>query len=205
MTKPTGNPRGRPRKDAVARNDGAYENVFLAVGTRQDRSAFTRAVTTRSLSEPELTSLYASDGFARRIVDMQAEEVTRAGFEIEELDEVVVNDVMAALESVNELFIGGCVWSGRQHGIREEEVEIGLCEGLVQRVPFLCRLGDEVGGQCERQGGQHYRGREEQCDPAGERTTGRNSMPGRRTTTAGLDVTVLRGARHDSRRRGSSV
>lgn len=101
MTKPTGNPRGRPRKDVVARNDGAYENVFLAVGTRQDRSAFTRAVTTRTLSEPELTSLYSSDGFARRIVDMQAEEVTRAGFEIEELEDDVAKDAMAALESVN--------------------------------------------------------------------------------------------------------
>lgn len=101
MTKPTGNPRGRPRKGEVTRLDGAYENVFLGVGTRQDRSAFTRAVTTRTLSEPELTSLYGADGFARRIVDMPAEEMTRAGFEIEDLDEAIADDAMAALESVN--------------------------------------------------------------------------------------------------------
>lgn len=103
MTKPTGNPRGRPRKGAVARNDGAYENVFLAVGTRQDRSSFTRAVTPRALSEPELTGLYSSDGFARRIVDLPAEEMTRAGFEIEEMDEALANDVMAYLEGLNTL------------------------------------------------------------------------------------------------------
>jgi len=103
MTKPTGNPRGRPRKNDVTRTDGAYENVFLGVGTRQDRSSFTRAVTSRVLSEPELTSLYECDGFARRVVDLTSEEMTRAGFDIDGLDDPVEDGVKAALEGVNAL------------------------------------------------------------------------------------------------------
>jgi hypothetical protein len=49
MTKPTGNPRGRPRKDAirtdavdVTRTDGGYANVFLNVGNARDRTAYNR-------------------------------------------------------------------------------------------------------------------------------------------------------------------
>lgn len=107
MTKPTGNPRGRPPKNSVIRNDGGYENVFLAVGTRQDRGGYTRFTAPKILVEQELTDLYVSDGFARRIVDTRAEDMTRAGFCIEGLggededgESQAVKDVMAALESV---------------------------------------------------------------------------------------------------------
>lgn len=60
------------------RDDGPYENVFLNVGNKGDRSAYTRAVTPRLLQYTELEGLYEGDGFARRIVDLPAEEMVRA-------------------------------------------------------------------------------------------------------------------------------
>lgn len=87
MTKPTGKPRGRPpkiRTDGM-NNDAAYSNVFLSVGNSRDRSAMTGVGYSRIFSSQELDTLYESDGFARRIIDTPAEEMVRAGFEVENL------------------------------------------------------------------------------------------------------------------------
>ena len=75
--------------------DGAYENAFLGVGTAKDRSARTRAVAPVTLGAQELASLYAGDGLAAKIVDLPAEEMVRAGFEIEGLQDAhsVVSEV----------------------------------------------------------------------------------------------------------------
>ena len=69
------------------RDDGPYENVFLSLGNAKDRSTYTTHVTPRILVQDELDSLYESDGFARRIIDLPAEEMVRAGFEIEGVDD----------------------------------------------------------------------------------------------------------------------
>lgn len=38
----------------TVRDDGPYENVFLNIGTKGDRNAYTRAVTPRVLTHVEL-------------------------------------------------------------------------------------------------------------------------------------------------------
>lgn len=83
------------------RDDGPYENVFLNVGTKGDRSAYTRAVTPRLLHYTELEVLYEGDGFARRIIDLPAEEMVRAGYDIEGVEDDSV--VRAELEGVQAL------------------------------------------------------------------------------------------------------
>lgn len=84
MTKPTGKPVGRPRKDAVqTRDDGPYMNVISALGSSRDSTGYTKASPVRYFSELELTDLYIGDGFARRIVDVTATDMTRSGFCIE--------------------------------------------------------------------------------------------------------------------------
>lgn len=83
------------------RDDGPYENVFLNVGTKGDRSAYTRAVTPRLLEYTELEGLYEGDGFARRIIDLPAEEMVRAGYDIEGIEDD--SDVRAELEGVQTL------------------------------------------------------------------------------------------------------
>lgn len=88
-------------EQTTARDDGPYENVFLNVGTKGDRSAYTRAVTPRLLQYTELEGLYEGDGFARRIVDLPAEEMVRAGYDIEGVEDD--SDVRAELEGVQAL------------------------------------------------------------------------------------------------------
>jgi len=107
MTKPTGNPRGRPRKDIAAtprmdadRADGGFENVFLNVGNSRDRTAYSRPTIAPLLGFTELEQLYEGNGFARRIVDLPSDEVTRAGYEVEGLDEGLGEQVEAILEGV---------------------------------------------------------------------------------------------------------
>ena len=85
----------------TTRDDGPYENVFLGVGTAKDRSVYTKHVTPRILDNVELDSLYEGDGFARRIIDLPAEEMVRAGFEIEGVDDG--REVIAELEGINAL------------------------------------------------------------------------------------------------------
>lgn len=81
------------------RDDGPYENVFLNIGTKGDRSAYTKAGKRRHLDQTELTNLYTGDGFARRIIDLPAEEMTRAGYELEGVDDN--HEVCASLELLN--------------------------------------------------------------------------------------------------------
>lgn len=80
------------------KQDGAYENAFLGVGNTTDRSAYTKAGNSPLLMQGELERLYQNDGFARRIVDLPAQEMIRAGYEIEGVDED--EDVRAALENI---------------------------------------------------------------------------------------------------------
>lgn len=91
-------PRGRPRKDAT-RDDGPYQNVFLGIGNNRDRSTFTKHATSRVLSYQELEDLYISDGFARRIIDVPADEMLREGYEIEGVADE--DNVCAYLENIN--------------------------------------------------------------------------------------------------------
>lgn len=84
--------------DQPLRNDGPYENVFLNVGTKKDRTSFTRAVTSRILTPVELESMYEGDGFAKRIIDLSSEEMVRAGYCIEGVEDD--SDVVAELENI---------------------------------------------------------------------------------------------------------
>lgn len=85
-------------REKALRDDGPYENVFLNVGTAGDRSAFTRPSAQATLSQQELESLYEFDGFARRIIDLPAEEMVRAGYDIEGVEHD--SEVRAALENI---------------------------------------------------------------------------------------------------------
>lgn len=80
-----------------ARLDGPYENVFLRMGGPRDRSSATSSSFTR-LEQGQLESLYLADGFARKMIDVPAEEMLRAGWCVEGIDDS--HDVDAALEGI---------------------------------------------------------------------------------------------------------
>lgn len=65
----------------------SYLEAFSGTGTNRDRNAYVRIASATLLDEMTLSDMYVADGFARRVVDVPAEEMTRSGIEIEDLDD----------------------------------------------------------------------------------------------------------------------
>lgn len=103
-------------EDQASREDGAYANVFLNVGTRNDPSSYTKQKAVRFFSEIELEQLYEGDGFARKIIDLPAEEMVRAGFTVEGIDDS--SRIISALENISamELLCDALRWSDLHGG-----------------------------------------------------------------------------------------
>lgn len=104
---------GAKNRPKVANNDG-YANAVMGTGTaRRDRSTSTYAVGGAVLDQDTLERLYMGDGFARRIVDIVANDATRAGFDIDGIDEEQEDKLESALEalSVNKHIKSALTWS----------------------------------------------------------------------------------------------
>lgn len=92
--------RGRPTnaERAQRRNDD-YRNTVTLMGGNRDPSSYYRIKSTAPMTEQELNQLYLSDGLSRRIIDLPAEDMTRAGFTIENSDKS--REIMSKLESLS--------------------------------------------------------------------------------------------------------
>lgn len=88
MSRPTGS-KNKPKTEVTI--DG-YMEAFSGVGTNRDRSSFVRSKAAYILGQQELTDMYISDGFARKIVDSVAEEMTRAGIDLEDMEDDEIED-----------------------------------------------------------------------------------------------------------------
>ncbi len=138
---------GRPRKDAQ-RNDGPYLSFVSGLGTKRDPSSYTQAAGARIFSEGELENLYVGDGFARRIIDVPANDMVRAGFEIEtegdedelyepimvRLEELQVMERYCEALKLSALYGGALVVLGVQDGGMLEEP---LNENAVKGIDFI--------------------------------------------------------------------
>lgn len=89
-----------PPSEVVRADD--YANAMLGVGTRRDRSVYTTSATGVMMSQGEAENLYLSDGMARKVVDVPAEEMTRSGIELHDLDDDVTSEtVMSRLDELD--------------------------------------------------------------------------------------------------------
>jgi len=84
MSRPAGS-KNKVKTNIVNKTDG-YANAVMGTGTSRDRSSFNRVQNQGLLDNLTLNNLYLSNGFAKRVVDIYPEEMTRAGFEIEDLE-----------------------------------------------------------------------------------------------------------------------
>lgn len=100
MGRPAGS-KNKPKTIAPVVNNDGYANAFSMVGTSRDRSTYNRPSAYSLLDQYTLESLYISDGLARRVVDLVAEEMTRCGFDIEGLEESAEDSVKAKIESIS--------------------------------------------------------------------------------------------------------
>lgn len=127
-------PRGRPRKNPVMNNDG-YANAVIGSGTNRDRSTFSRPRYAALMDQQTLTDIYISDGFARKIVDVPAEEMTRAGIDIDELEEDQEKLICAKLEELDAMhhFNDAIRWSRLYGG---SVMVVGAMDGGALDVPL---------------------------------------------------------------------
>jgi phage-related protein (TIGR01555 family) len=99
--------KGALGKKTIAAQQGAirvddYANAMIGVGTRADRSSFSGAKAARILTQWDVENLYMADGLARKVVDLPAEEMTRSGIELEDLeDEALAEYVMSRLDELD--------------------------------------------------------------------------------------------------------
>lgn len=88
--------------DAV-KSDG-YSEAFTGAGTNRDRSSFAKAKSAYLLQSSDVVNLYLADGFARKVVDIPAEEMTRAGIELEDIeDETLEKNIESKLQELDAL------------------------------------------------------------------------------------------------------
>lgn len=99
MARPVGSK--NKEKPVQTINIDGYAQAWTGAGTNRDRSAYTRARPSAMMDQMSLQILYTSDGFARRVVDVPAEEMTRAGIDIEDLDDALKDEVDAKLEELD--------------------------------------------------------------------------------------------------------
>jgi len=98
MTAPTGKPRGRPPK-TIVKTDG-YLNAFSGTGTRSDRSVFTKIGQAAHIDQNTAANIYMGSGLGRRIADLPATEMTRAGVDFENMDEGTEDAVLAKFDDL---------------------------------------------------------------------------------------------------------
>lgn len=99
MARPVGS-KNRPKEAPVLRNDGYLQAVLPSRVTNGNNFSSVAAATIL-IGQQELNDFYVGNGFARRIVDIPAEEMTRAGFDIENLPDDMLKKVQARCEELD--------------------------------------------------------------------------------------------------------
>jgi len=142
------------------RVDDGYFNAFMPNARRGRSTNYSAEMMAGGhlLSQPILESAYIHNGFARLICDTAAEEMTRAGFEIEGLEESLTESIKSRLEELeatkrfNEAikwrnaFGGGIIILGLDDG---GTLKDALNEKNVKGVEFM-RVYDRYEAICDK-------------------------------------------------------
>ncbi len=96
-----------------------FQNSATGIGTSRDKTTWGNYWSPWRIPDPELLAMYNGSDLAAKIVETEAEEMFRAGWEVRSRDvqkEALKDlDKKAAEIRLNELFLEGCVW-GRVFG-----------------------------------------------------------------------------------------
>jgi len=145
-------------KKKTVRIDDGYMNAFLPTRGRMGNYSSEMMAGGALLPQTILEAAYIHNGFARLICDKSAEEMTRAGFEIEGLPDDVTDSIKSRLEELeatkrfNEAikwrnaFGGGLIVLGLDDGAMLNEP---LNEARVQGVEFM-RVYDRFEAICDK-------------------------------------------------------
>lgn len=105
--------KNRNKKTQVLSNQDrgdSYREVFLNVGNAGDPTAYKSAATSRPLMKFQLDRIFMGDGVGRRIVEIVPEEMFRAGFNVEGVDDMKeIRSKWDALNA-NQMLTDATVW-----------------------------------------------------------------------------------------------
>ncbi|MCW2763989.1 MAG: hypothetical protein JWR85_4190 [Marmoricola sp.] len=129
---------GSKNRPKLPRSDDAYGQVFLdaPLSTRQAAAANAMG-SAYLLPEMILQDAYLANGFGRRIVDCVAEEMTRAGFDLEgeTLDPAIKDNVQSRFEELNAMvhFCNAIKWARAFGG---SAIVLGIKDGGTFTTPL---------------------------------------------------------------------
>lgn len=137
----TKRPRGRPRKvslDAIQKpkqlNTDSWDNFVTGLGQKQDRTQYTTYGGATILDDGSLLEMYLGDGLSSRIIDVQADDMTREWIWIDE--EEPRKKIFNILETLNaeEAFNTAIKWQRLYGG---SLMIIGAMDGRNTDMPLL--------------------------------------------------------------------
>lgn len=99
MSRPAGS-KNKPKSPVVINNDD-FAQAFTGAGTKADRSTAVRQKSTALFGEGALDDMYTGNGFSRIIVDIPAEEMTRAGVYIDDATDDIKNFIESRLQDLD--------------------------------------------------------------------------------------------------------
>lgn len=91
----------RQTRRKTARNDGAYSNAVIGHGTKIDPMSRNQIKSARLLSLAELNDVFLGDGLGALIVKIFPEEMTRAGFKLDGVNEKLEEKVFEFLAELD--------------------------------------------------------------------------------------------------------
>lgn len=129
---------GSRNKPKFPRVDDAYGQVFLDApisGSAGAARASEYLMGSYLMSQHQLQDIYLANGFGRRIVDSVAEEMTRAGFTLENIADDVVERVQARIEELNAMvhLTNAIKWSRAFGG---SAIVLGINDGGTLELPL---------------------------------------------------------------------
>ena len=137
----TKRPRGRPRKvtldsiekPKVMRSD-SWDNFVTGLGQKQDRTQYTKYAGATILDDGTLLEMYLGDGLSSRIIDVQADDMTREWIWIDE--EKPRKTIFNILETLNaeEAFNTAIKWQRLYGG---SLMIIGAMDGRNTDMPLM--------------------------------------------------------------------
>jgi phage-related protein (TIGR01555 family) len=143
MSRPVGS-KNKSKSEIIT--DG-YAEAFTGAGTRRDRSSGTRIKSAQLFDNQTLTDMYIGDGMARRIIDIPAEEMTRAGIDIDDMEDDELEDkIESKLDDLDAMkhhndalrwsrLFGGCIMV---YGLNDGgTLDVPLNEMAIKDVEFI--------------------------------------------------------------------
>jgi phage-related protein (TIGR01555 family) len=133
MSRPVGSKNKKAIVATVKVDD--YAQAFSGAGTRRDPSSYVKMQPAALMGEAEANNLYIGDGFARQVVDIPAEEMTRAGFTLDGVSDDVLEKVQARVEELDVMHhLNDALRWSRLHG--GAVVVMGLNDGAALDTPL---------------------------------------------------------------------